>query len=210
MSPDGAYIIYRTWTNPQEPAAPMRLMRVPLRGGPPQALLDAPFINNHQCSRTQAQTCVFSQQLPKEIVFFKFDPVTGNPQRLTSFENTSHDWNWSLSPDGSLIALVRFSPNEGQIRPLALSGVPTHDIIVKNWNGITSIDWAADGKGLFVSSNPTGLASTLLYVDLKGTAHPLWEANSSGAVFAVPSRNGQYVAITAPTIESNVWMVENF
>jgi serine/threonine protein kinase len=210
MSPDGAYIIYRTWTNPQEPAEPMRLMRVPLKGGPPQTILDAPFITNHQCSRTKEQICVFSQVFPKEAVFSRFDPVTGNPQRLTSFESTSLDWNWSLSPDGSLIALVRFSPSEGQIRLLALSGAPTHDIIVKNWNGITSVDWAADGKGLFVSSNPTGLASTLLYVDLKGTAHPLWEANSNGAIFAVPSRNGQYVAITAPTIESNVWMLENF
>jgi Tol biopolymer transport system component/DNA-binding winged helix-turn-helix (wHTH) protein len=207
MSPDGAYIIYRTWTNQQDDAT-TRLMRVPLMGGPPQTLLDAPFITGHQCSRTRTQICVFSQQVSEERQnFFRFDPVTGNPQRLANVESSN---NWSLSPDGSLIAIIRFSASEGQIQVLSLLGAPTHDIIVKNWNGIINVDWAADGKGLFVSSNPTGLASTLLYVDLKGTAHPLWEANSDSAVYAVPSRNGQYLAITAPTIESNVWMVENF
>jgi hypothetical protein len=29
------------------------------------------------------------------------------------------------------------------------------EITVKDWNSFTSLDWAADGKGFFISSNPT-------------------------------------------------------
>jgi hypothetical protein len=38
-------------------------------------------------------------------------------------------------------------------------------------------DWAADSKGLFVSSNPAGLRESLLYVDLTGNAHQIWQVN---------------------------------
>jgi len=37
---------------------------------------------------------------------------------------------------------------------------------VKNWTGFTSINWAADSKGLFVSSNPAGLRQGLLTNEL--------------------------------------------
>jgi hypothetical protein len=75
---------------------------------------------------------------------------------------------------------------------------------------LTSLDWAAEGKGFFVSSNPTGRLSTLLYVDLMGNAHALWQVKNFQATWAIPSRNGKYVAMPAPTVGSNVWMVDNF
>ncbi len=62
----------------------------------------------------------------------------------------------------------------------------------------------------FVSSNPTGRLSTLLYVDLMGNAHSLWQVKNFQATWAIPSHHRKYVAIPAPTIGSNVWMVDNF
>jgi hypothetical protein len=56
------------------------------------------------------------------------------------------------------------------------------------------MDWAADGKGFFLSSNPTGRLSTLLYMDLSGNARPLWQVKNFQATWAIP----------APTIGSNV------
>jgi hypothetical protein len=82
--------------------------------------------------------------------------------------------------------------------------------VVKNWSGFTSIDWAADSKGFFVASNPAGLRQILLYVDLGGNAHPVWQVNNILPSWAVPSRNGKYVAIPASTVDSNAWMAENF
>ena len=81
---------------------------------------------------------------------------------------------------------------------------------MKNWSGFNSLDWAADSKGFFVSSNPAGLRESLLYVDLAGNAHQIWQVNHVWASWAVPSRNGKYVAILGPTIDSNVWIAENF
>jgi serine/threonine protein kinase len=94
--------------------------------------------------------------------------------------------------------------------PDSTEGQPAREITVKNWNSFTSLDWAADGKGFFVSSNPTGRVSTLLYVDLMGNARELWQVKNYQAAGAIPSHNGKYVAIPAPTIGGNVWMVENF
>jgi hypothetical protein len=93
---------------------------------------------------------------------------------------------------------------------MSLSGKPAREITVKDWSRFTSVDWSADGKGLFVASNPTGRLSTLLYVDLMGNAHSLWQISNFQVTWAIPSHNGKYVAISANTIGSNVWMVDNF
>lgn len=100
---------------------------------------------------------------------------------------------------------------------ISLGGAPSRTITVKDWNNLLSLDWAADGKGFFISSNPTGQLSTLLYVDMAGNAHPLWQVNNFSrsrlrhqAIWGIPSHDGKHVAINAPTTECNVWMMENF
>jgi hypothetical protein len=108
-----------------------------------------------------------------------------------------------------LNAAHEFSATDNRIRLFSVSGQPAREITVKNWNSFTSLDWAADRKVFFVSSNPTGRMSTLLYVDLMGNAHQLWQVKNYQAAWAIPSHNGKYVAIPAPTIGGNVWMVEN-
>jgi hypothetical protein len=84
------------------------------------------------------------------------------------------------------------------------------EITVKDWNKFTSLGLDGGRKRLFISSNPTGRLSTLLCVDLVGNAHPLRQAKNFQATWAVPSHKGKYVAIPAPTVGSDVWMVDNF
>jgi WD40 repeat protein len=153
---------------------------------------------------------VLSKAEQKQSVFMMFDSIKGNQQEVARLEHTANGWNWSLSPDGTFIAAGTFSASDNRIRLISLSGKPTREITVKDWNSLTSLDWAADGKGFFVSSNPTGRLSTLLYVDLVGNAHSLWQVRNFQATWAIPSHKGKYVAIPAPTVGSNVWMVENF
>jgi eukaryotic-like serine/threonine-protein kinase len=210
LNPDGTQILYVVVKNPRDSSAPVRLVRAPINGGPAQTVLEAPGIGNQQCSRAPAAVCVFSQQKPKEFVFSTFDPLNGNAHQVAKLEAPKAGWAWSLSPDGTLIAFLAFGINDSRIRFLSPSGAPAREITVKGWNGFTTVDWAADGKGMFVTSSPTGRTSTLLYVDLMGNAHSLWQVDSYQPAWAIPSRNGKYLAIPAPTIESNVWMVENF
>jgi Tol biopolymer transport system component len=194
----------------QQGSRVVRVMRAQIQGGPSQLVLEAPNIINFQCARTRADICVLSQAKPKEYPFSVFDPMKAGLRQAAKLEETPSGWNWGLSPDGTLIAAVQVGATQHQIRLVSLVGQPAREITVKDWNNFMSIDWAADGKGFFISSNPTGRLDTLLYVDLAGNATPLWQVKNFQAAWAIPSHNGKYVAIPAPTTECNVWMVENF
>jgi len=206
LSPDGTQILYSVSANPDDNSEPVRLMRAPIHGGPPQTVLEAPAIGNYECSHAPAALCAFSQEHPKEVVISVFDPALGKPHEVAKLRA---GWIWGLSPDGTSIAAVTFGATDNRIRLLSLSGQPTRELAVKNWSSFTSLDWAADSKGLFVVST-AGLTQSLLYIDLAGNAHQIWQVNSTWPSWAIPSRNGKYVAIPASTADSNAWMAENF
>src|ERR1700756_2744396 len=136
-------------------------MRAPLEGGAAQTVLSASGITNIACSRAAASFCVYSQQSSTQIVFTVFDPVNGKAYEVTRLQEQTGDMNWGLSPDGNLIAVVTKS-GDNRIRLFSISAQPIREIVLKNWGAFSSVDWAADSKGLFVTSNPTGWRSSLL------------------------------------------------
>ena len=211
LTPDGADVLYNVFTKPSDNAAPVQLMRVPLSGGPPRIVVEAPYINNFQCSRVPAKVCVLSQQKPSQMTFSVFDPQQGSLRDLMSMSvQTGLLYNWSLSPDGKSIAEAVPDSRENLIHLFSLSGGPVRQIALPGWTAITSVDWAADSKGLFVSANPTGRMNNLLFVDLNGRVHPLWTVEGFLQTWAISSRDGHHLAISAPTVESNVSMIQNF
>jgi eukaryotic-like serine/threonine-protein kinase len=221
LNPDGTQIIYLIPPNlqgvtsqgrPELPSGPqtVRVMRAPIQGGPSQVILEGPDIVNIQCSRSPANVCIVGRSGTKFFVFAVFDPITGAQHDVTQLEQKAGGWNWSLSPDGTTLAASELSGTNRQIQLISLAGQAPRTITLKDWNNLLSLDWAADGKGFFISSSPTGQISTLLYVDLAGNAHSLWQVKTFQANWGIPSRDGKYVAIAAPTTECNVWMVENF
>jgi len=111
-------------------------------------------------------------------------------------------YNWSLSPDGKSIAAAVVDSRENRIHLFSFSGEPARQIALS--------DWTADSKGLFVSANPTGRMANLLFVDLTGRVHPFWTTKGFLLLWAIPSRDGRHLAIPAPTVESNVSMIQNF
>ena len=84
LSPDGSQILYSVPTNPSDNLGPVRLMRAPINGGPPQIVLEAPAIGNFECSHAPAAICAFSQEEPKELVISVFDPAIGEPHEIAS------------------------------------------------------------------------------------------------------------------------------
>jgi serine/threonine protein kinase len=221
LSPDGSQIIYsippgtqtvvrQTRPDAQNKQESVRLMRSPIQGGPSQLILQGPDIVNFQCARAPANRCILARAEAKYYVFAEFDPMTGTQHEILRLPQTSAGWNWSLSPDGSTLATLELGGAHQQIRLASLSGQPERSVTLKDWTSFTSIDWAADGKGFFIASNPSGRFSTLLYVDLAGSAHALWKVKSFQATWAIPSRDGKFVAMPAPTNECNAWLAENF
>jgi len=89
-------------------------------------------------------------------------------------------------------------------------GGQPRDIVINGWSDFNAgPDWAPDGKGFYVSSSsPRG--ATLLHVDLKGNVNALWEQKGSWQTWGVPSPDGRHLAILGLTVDSNVWMTENF
>jgi hypothetical protein len=89
-------------------------------------------------------------------------------------------------------------------------GRDQREIQVKGWNDLNHIDWAADGKGFYVSSE-MALATTLLYVDLDGNVTiVLRESGLFTETWGLPFPDGKHLAYLHSTTGNNAWMLENF
>ena len=112
-SPDGKWILYFSSPvdNANSPSSssptPLRLMRIPVTGGPPELVLTARMYNSAWCARSPSTLCAFAEQTPdrKELVFTAFDPIRGKGHELARFATDPNaDYGgWSLSPDGTRI-----------------------------------------------------------------------------------------------------------
>lgn len=201
-------------------------MRIPITGGAPKLVLTTPRsrIDSLRCARSPASLCTIGEATSdgKRLIFTAFDPVQGRGRKLAQFDTkptTDAEYAWDLSPDGARIAIVRRS--EAMIHLLSLSGHAPAEVVVKGWSGLQTLDWTADGKGMFVTST-TGKGSAVLEVDLEGNAHLLWEPKGSIQSFstpfigglltpwAVPSPDGHHLALCQWTFSANMWMMENF
>jgi hypothetical protein len=154
--------------------------------------------------------CVFCEQTPdrKQLIFTALDPLKGRGRELARFDaDPTADYDWDLSPDASFIDIRK--NREPRLSMLSLTGQEPRELIVKGWSTLINLDWAADGKGLF-TSGPVERGSVLLYVDLQGNAHPLWEQRGSLATWAIPSPDGRQLALSGWTKNTNFWMLENF
>ena len=214
LSADGAWITYDSLAKPEDigTSAPTQLRRVPASGGPSQLVLTAHGETDRRCARAPATLCLVGEQTDdqKQVVFTAFDPVKGRGREVTRIATQpGFGYNWDLSPDGSLIAML-FPAGENRIRLLPLSGGEPRNLVIKGLYGFSSgPDWAPDGEGFYVGSwSPRSV--TLLYIDLNGHASALWEQKGSFQTWGVPSPDGRHLAIMGYTVQSNVWMLENF
>ncbi len=222
LSPDGSWILYQMFTG----WTAGRLMRVPLTGGPSEPVLTMATppepigwagVHLHEpprCARSPAELCAIAERTPdgKQLVFTGFDPAKGRGGELARLDiDPISAYKWDLSPDGDRIAVLRRS--EDRVHILSLVGRPERLITVKGRRSLETVDWAADSKGLFASA-AQDKSSVLLYVDLQGNAHLLWEQpgeqEGNNDIYAIPSPDGRYLAMFGWTRNSNMWMLENF
>ncbi len=213
LVPDGSEILYLLNPSPSDADRRTQLMRFPLAGGTPKLVLAEMGISNVQCARAPSAVCIFSKASSNGIVFMTFDPVTGKENEFTRIEDP--EWyyhNWTLSPDGSTLAISKKHRTQEQasIRLLPVAGGTERTISFQPWFGVTYIDWAADGRSLWVrASSPAG-TETLLNVDLHGKAKPVLEESEMELGWAIPSPDGRHVAIWEASSSSNAWLLEDF
>jgi hypothetical protein len=192
-----------------------RLMRVSLAGGPPQTVLTASGLGNQQCSRSPATTCIFSVIEPGIVRFFRFDSEKGAGQEIPKAAIKSvnkFDFNWTLSPDGRTLATTGkgVDPKEPAIRLFLLRDETERSIAVPGWAAISSLDWAADSKSLWVTGYASAGTKTLVNVSITGRIRPMLEEKTMTMGWAIPSPDGKHLALWKASGSSNVWMLENF
>jgi serine/threonine protein kinase len=215
-SPDGALMLYTVFASPNlipsesDFSTPLQLMRVPITGGAPQLVLTASLYGPPGCARSPATLCLIAERSQDliQLIFTAFDPLQGRGRELTRLDIDPHsNYDWALSPDGTRIAVLNMM--EGRIHIFSLSRNATMDFAVKGWKSLDSVAWTADGKTLFVS-NHTEEGSVLLHVDLQGNSQVLWKQEGGVGTVAIPSPDGRHLAIMGWTLNSNIWMMENF
>jgi len=215
LSPDGKWIVYSEYQNIPQPehislTALQRIMRVPLAGGPPEFIFSARAYGGIRCSTAPADLCILAEETPdgRELILGAFDPIKGRGRELARLsKDPKTDSHWILSPDGKQIAdLV---PGVAAIHLLPLDGGHPRDITVKGWPAFNTLHFSADSLGFFVNSMTNG-GSTLLYIDAKGKAHPLWQQRSTWIIWGIPSWDGRRLALLGPALNGNLWMLENF
>jgi Tol biopolymer transport system component/DNA-binding winged helix-turn-helix (wHTH) protein len=205
FSPDGKWILFTEFAG--SPSRAIGIFSVPASGGKPRQLYTAGAVDEFHCPVSNMGSCVMRETSDKkEFVFFALDPIQGMQQEVgrTPWSPTMLG-DWSVSPDGSTVAMANHDPQNPGIRLIHLSphrALPPSTIAVPGFGEVREATWSPDAKGFFVETK-TIIEYNLLYVDRAGHARLL--RRSPIAIWGVPSRDGKKLAFPSLSVESNVW-----
>jgi eukaryotic-like serine/threonine-protein kinase len=219
ISPDGRWIIARVFpvtseTDPSKTTVPV--LRIPITGGASETMFSMREGGAILCARPPSKLCVVADTTEdrKWMTVTAFDPVNGRGPELARFTlgedktlGADHLLICDLSPDGSRLALAH-SP-AGPIEVHSLRGQKMLTISTTGFAPLRHIAWAADGKGLFVSTHKQD-AGELLHLDMHGKADVIWKCTGPNWCMANPSPDGRHLAIYETKRNANVFMMENF
>jgi WD40 repeat protein len=206
VTPDGSEILYISTPRSASPETPSSIFAIPTNGGTPRLVLRDARIWNLQCARLPSRLCLYSVTKGNTVETYRFDVKSG---KSTDPPQIDSPIDWSLSPDGSQLAVIVRHPNQGTIQLRDTSTSKTRDLVVEGWNGLMGADWSADGKSIFTTSHSHEGDSTLLNVTLDGRASVLLHSRNE-VYSAIPSPDGRSLAITEDSGAKNVWQIENF
>ena len=202
LSPDGASLLY-TATGKQRPES-VRLMSMPVEGGTPSVLATGEY--KYQCALPPSNTCVLSEEKGDQLEFHALDPKRG--PAAEPLKSTGKALDWSLSPDGEYIAMVK-GENNGEVQVLGLSNGTSRRLDLGKWQYLNSISWSPDGKTLYVASYALG-GNTLLSVGLDGGVRILFHQGHNWLCCPKASPNGRLLAFSVMEVHRDVMLIENF
>ena len=191
-----------------------RLMSTPIEGGPRSVLITAPHSFTYQCAFAGSGPCVMADLEDNQIVFSTLDPAQGKGGEMARIPYHAKDVaHWSLSPDGSRIAMVETGGESSEIKILSLEDRRITSLRVRawRWKYLTGIAWAADGKRFFAIAG-SDASSALISIDPTGKLMVLHEVDPGRAWLGIPiaSPDGRYLAFTKRTYVSDLVILENF
>ena len=210
ITPDGKSVLYARVDHETPSSSRTELMRIPVTRGTPQRVLIGELYGPPDCARAPATLCVVAEQSRdlKQLIFTAFNPERGRGAELArTYIDPKSEYKWAISPDGTRLAIVNRS--EGRIQIASLDGKPDEDIVLKEWTSLAEVAWAPHGSGFFVSSLVRD-GAVLLHVDMHGKSQVVWKQQGAIGAWGLPSPDGRHLAIDTWTLNSNIWMMENF
>jgi Tol biopolymer transport system component len=230
ISPDGQWLLYMVWPDDKAPG-PVRIMRATQTGGSSDVVLEAKGSFAHgvtftldgeqdiqrgaarsfpdfRCPVSERASCVLAEADQEDILFTFFDPVNGRGSEAARVHASPAKFFWDVSPDGSQLAYGEFKSEENDsIVILTLKDGRARQLQLVGQSNLSSLSWAAGGRGLFVTTKRRE-GSDLLYIGLDGSLSVLRQ--DTGRVFVTPrpSANGRFLAYAVRTTDSNVWLLE--
>ena len=206
LSADGLHVLYLVDSQRGDRLFPASLMSKSLAGGPPRLVLRENGISNYQCARAPSQLCIFSRLVGSDHILASFDPEKGPGREITRIPSGGS--HWSLSPDGSRLALV---VDAHRIRFLSPDTGAAHDISLNDWQ-VFNVDWSADGARVFTRSITPAGVPVILAINEAGKVDVIVEGQvGSKFSFFIQSPDGRHGILEMPTPgDNNAWMVENF
>ena len=211
LSPDGKWVIAQVWRAADQP---LQLVRIPIEGGTPEPIFTLAEWSSTSCARFPSTLCAVAEQTPdyKQAIITSFDPVKGRGSELARFDLSAEyqakrmEVTWKLSHDGTKLAYAPGS--EGPIRIRSLRDRRQQVIRAKRLSELGRLEWAHDGKGLFISAL-TKDGTAILHISLQGDTKVLWKCGNDGCG-GTESPDGHQFAINESKFNSNLWMIENF
>ncbi len=212
ISPEGNWILYWSIAHGSAPPTTARLMRFPISGGSPEQILEVrkDAATDFHCPARPVSFCVLSRWDQGQLIFYALDPVQGQGKELVrSKMGSPTHLEWSISSDGSDIAVASRDQFRGQLRVLDSRNGAERDIPLPRGWSVSYLGWAADGNALFVAAQTSEYF--IARIGLDGTTHTLLDrGRAQWLTYPRPSPDGRYLAFSQRTSESNAWLLENF
>jgi len=213
LNAEGTELLYQSVPATAAIDDPRSIFAIPLAGGAPRLVLREKYITNLQCARLPSKLCFYSVEGPDKQLIRRFDPSTGKSLPFAEIPTQGMPFGWSLAPNGSLLAMSLYRPDQGIIHLRSTSDNTTHDLVVKGRVGLATADWAADGNSLFATSMDRERKSTLFNLRLDGSTYLLMKDDKDfvdSIEWAFPSPDGKLLAINKFTGIANAWSLVDF
>jgi eukaryotic-like serine/threonine-protein kinase len=212
VTPDGRWILFWSLARGNAPPKTVRLMRFPVSGGSLEQVLEAEneAATDFHCPVRPGNDCILSRWKQGHLIFFALDPLGGQGKELASSEMESPTHlEWSVSADGSSIAVASQDRIRGHIRVFDSRDGTVRDISLPTGWSIWNLGWAMDGKALFAAAQSTDYF--LARIELDGATHTLLDRGKAQWLgHPCPSPDGHHLAFSQRTSESNAWLLEDF
>ncbi len=207
MTPDGSSFLYVDHANGK-----WELRIAPISGGASEPFGFDGRVLSVTCAWKPATNCLIDTLSAdqKRFVFSGFDLPDRTVHRLFELQpNPRQGMSWTLSPNGTEIAMLRNYLESAEIDVYKLNGELAQQVRVKGFNRFLSIDWAADNRSWFVGA-PNSTGCSLLHVFSDGSVQMVANMRGRGMrTFGIAAPNGQSVAFLGWTIVRNAYVVDN-